>query len=695
MKKYILENLDCASCAAKLENNLKKLDCVKSVSIDFGTLSMLIDTKDIDKVEKEIRNFDSKVRVRDTERVKNEEIFNPVFDVILIIMSALLFIFGLIYQKDLENTPSHIVEYGFFLTIYVLSGWKVIITALKNIIKGRIFDEHFLMTIATIGAIFIHALPEAVGVMLFFRIGEFLETLSIQKSRKSVKALLEIRPDYANLVEYDRIRRVSPESINVADKILVRPGEKIPLDGFIISGESQVDTSLLTGESLPRSVKEQDKVLAGMINKDGAITIKVTKNYSNSSIARILELAENAMHKKAKTERFFTKFARYYTPIIVAIAALTAVLPPVFISGQTFEEWIYRALVILVISCPCALVVSIPLTYFGGIGAASRKGILIKGSSYLEALNSIHTIFFDKTGTITKGSFEVSKIITRNGFTEEEILKYAAKVESHSTHPIAKAIQNAYEKEVHVSKIKEYQEIGGEGITAIVDNKPVLVGNEKLLEHFNIEYDTCSARGTLVHVAIDGVYAGYLIVCDEVKDDSLQAILSLKKLGINELIMLTGDNKEIAEAVCKKVGIEIYYSELMPEDKVDVLESYMAHKAELPGKVAFVGDGINDTPALTRADIGIAMGSLGSDSAIEMADVVIMNSSLVKIAEAIKIARKNRQILIQNIVFVISVKVLLVTMGAMGIATMWEAVFGDVGVALIAILNASRMMRIK
>lgn len=698
MKKYLLENLDCANCAAKLENSIRKLDCVKSVSIDFGTLSMLIETTDINKVQEEIEKIEPEVKIIDTNEKKSEgqeEEFNPKSELTFIVITAFIYIIGLIFQKQLENTPFHLAEYVLFISVYLISGWKVLFSAFKNISKGRIFDENFLMTMATVGAIAIHALAEAVGVMLFYKVGEFLQELSVQNSRKSIRALLEIRPDYANLIVNGETKKVNPENVSVGNKVLVKPGEKIPLDGVVVSGNTQVDTSALTGESVPRIIREKDTVLAGMINKTGLITIEVTKPFGESSITKILELVENATHKKAKTEKFFTTFARYYTPAIVAISLLTAILPPLIISGQTFTEWIYRALVILVISCPCALVVSIPLTYFGGIGAASKKGILIKGSNYLDILNSVNTIFFDKTGTITKGVFKVTEIVTKNGFTKDEILAFAAEAEVHSNHPIALSIIESYREKIDLSIIKDYQEIGGKGIKAVIKNRTVIVGNDRLLHHFNIEHDICFISGTIVHVAIDSKYAGYLVISDEIKDDSIKAIEDLKKLGVKELIMLTGDNKNIAETISKKVGIDKYYAELMPEDKVSVLESFISNKSRDSGKVAFVGDGINDAPVLTRADIGISMGGLGSDAAIETADVVIMNDSLIKISEAINISKKNKIILIENIAFALGVKGVFMVLGFLGIATMWEAVFGDMGVALIAIFNATRMLKIK
>jgi Cd2+/Zn2+-exporting ATPase len=694
MEKYILKNLDCPNCAAKLESSIKKQDFVKSVSIDFSTLSMLINTSDIKRVQKVIDEIEPGVLIiaPDADNKETEAEFNPKKELIWLGITTVIYIFGLIFQSQLEKTPYHIAEYIVFISLYLVSGWKVLLNAVRNIFKGMVFNEHFLMTLATGGAIAIHALPEAAGVMIFFMAGEFLQELSVHRSRKSIKALLEIRPDYANLKINGEIKKVSPEEVSVGSHVIVKPGEKIPLDGIVISGNSQVDTSALTGESVPRLVKEKDSVLAGMINKEGMITIEVTRLFGESSITRILELVENATHNKAKTELFFTTFAKYYTPAIVLIAFLTAVLPPLLIADQNFTTWIYRSLVILVISCPCALVVSIPLTYFGGIGGASKRGILIKGSNYLDALNSVKTVLLDKTGTITKGVFKVTDIITKNGFTKDQLLKYAAESEAYSNHPIAVSIRQSYGKEIDPASVKDYNETGGKGVKAIIDGKTVIAGNDLMLHEFNIEHEICSIPGTIVHVAVDSRYAGYLVISDEIKDDSIAAVKLLKKLGI-KIIMLTGDNKDIAEAVSRQTGIDEYYANLMPEGKVSILENLISK--EKPGeKIAFVGDGVNDAPILARSDVGISMGNLGSDAAIETADIVIMNDSLVKIPEAIQIAHKNRSILFQNIIFALGVKGLFVVLGFIGIATMWEAVFADMGVALIAIFNATRMLKI-
>ena len=697
MKKYILKNLDCANCAAKLENSINKLDCVKSVSIDFGSLSMLIDTSDIDKVQKEIERIEPEVAVIDpaakSAPAEEEEEFNPKRELAFLGLTSVIYIAGLIFQTQLEKTPYHIAEYLLFICVYFAAGWKVLFNAFRNISKGMVFDENFLMTIATLGAIAIHALTEAAGVMLFYKAGEFLQELSVHRSRKSIKALLEIRPDYANLKVNGEIKKVSPEDVSIGSHVVVKPGEKIPLDGIVISGYSQIDTSALTGESVPRVVKEKDTVLAGTINKEGMITIEVTKLFGESSITRILELVENATHNKAKTELFFTTFAKYYTPAIVAIAALTAVLPPLLMADQNFTTWIYRALVILVISCPCALVVSIPLTYFGGIGGASKRGILIKGSNYLDALNSVKTVLLDKTGTITKGVFKVTDVITKNGYTADEIIKFAAEAEAYSNHPIAVSIRESYGKSIDLSAVHDYQEISGQGIKAVIENKTVIAGNDRMLHSFNIKHELCSIPGTVVHVAIDSKYAGYLVISDEIKDDSIAAIAQLKKLGIKKIVMLTGDNKDIAGSVSKAAGIDEFYADLMPEDKVSILEDFISK--EKPGdKTAFVGDGINDAPILARSDVGFSMGGLGSDAAIETADIVIMNDSLAKIPEAIQIARKNRVILLENVVFALGVKSIFVVLGFIGIATMWEAVFADMGVTLIAIFNATRMLKV-
>ncbi len=526
--------------------------------------------------------------------------------------------------------------------------------------------------------------------MLFYVVGELFQDIAVNRSRKSIKSLLEIKPEYANLVVDGESVKVAPESIQVGDTILVKAGEKIPLDGEVIDGNSFVDTSALTGESVPRKVKKNDLVLSGTINQTAVLTIKVTKLFSESSVSKILELVENASSKKAETEKFITTFAKYYTPVVVVSALLLALLPPLLFSGQTFSEWIYRALVVLVISCPCALVISIPLGYFGGIGGASRKGILVKGSNFLDALTQVKTVVFDKTGTLTKGEFKVSEVVTSNGYTKEEILEYAAYAETNSNHPVAKSILEAFGNDIESKRIEQVEEISGHGIKAVIDRKTVLAGNDKLLHKENIDHPVCNVEGTVVHVAIDKVYMGYIIISDTLKDDAIEAIEKLKAKSI-QTVMLTGDNKFAASAFAKKLGIDKFFSELLPEDKVKHIESLMAENKG--GKVAFVGDGINDAPVIARADVGIAMGALGSDAAIETADVVLMTDSPSKVAVAIDVAKRTRNIVWQNIYFAMGVKLAFIVLGVFGVATMWEAVFGDMGVALIAVFNAIRILK--
>jgi len=722
MKKYVLRNLDCAGCAAKIEDTLKKLEFVKSVSIDFGSASMWIDTDDIDKVIIECQKIEQDLSITEYVRTglvrtsqRQQDEFKPRKE--LWITALCLGVYALALTLYLMDILDGLISWAVFVPLYLVSGWNVLVKAFKNILRGGLFDENFLMSIATIGAFIIGKLPEAAGVMIFFKIGTYLQELSIHRSRKSIKALLEIRPDYANLIRGEETFKVSPEDVEIGNEIVVKPGERIPLDGEIISGESQVDTSALTGESVPKLVKEKDTVLAGMINNVGLLKIRVTKLFAESSISKILELVENATHKKAKTEQFFTTFAKAYTPIVVGISFLTAILPPLFIEDATFSDWIYRALVILVISCPCALVVSIPLTYFGGIGGASRRGILIKGSSYIDAVNKVSKIVFDKTGTLTKGVFKLTEIKSYNQFSRDEILKIAAIIEVNSNHPIALSILQAYNEQHPTNcscnscnvkyEIKDYHEIAGQGLTAGVaqgtssgvaqgeKNKTlnILVGNARLMKANDIVFEPTDQVGTVVYIAVDGVFAGYLIISDELKDDSFQAIKKLKKMGIKYMSMLSGDNSQIAEDISKNLGLDSYYADLLPEDKVTKLESLLSkNKNE---KLIYVGDGINDAPVLALADIGISMGSLGSDAAIETADVVIMNDSLTKIPELIQISKKTRSIIWQNIIFSLSIKLLFVVLGIFGVAEMWEAVFADVGVALLAVLNAGRILRHK
>ncbi len=613
-------------------------------------------------------------------------------EAIPVVAVVALFLVGSIYNQPLHNTPYAFAEYLILIPAYLLSGWNVLMTAGKNILKGKIFDENFLMTIATLGAITIHQLPEAVGVMLFFKVGELFQEYAVGNSRRSIKAVLEVRPDYANLKVNGVVTKTSPNKVKIGDIITVTAGEKIPLDGKVIVGTSQIDTSALTGESVPRSVKVGDIALAGTINKTGILDIQVTKLFGESSIAKILDLVENASSKKAETEKFITKFAKIYTPIVVFVSLAIAIIPPLVIPTATSAEWVYRALVILVISCPCGLVISIPLGYFGGIGGAAKKGILIKGSTFLDVLNDVKTVVSDKTGTLTKGTFKVTQIAPQNGFSQDELLSIASHIEAQSTHPIAQSIKEAYKGELDLTKVTHYEEMAGYGIRAMVGDRLVMAGNDRLLHRENIAHDTCQVSGSVVHLAIDTKYAGYIIAADEIKDDSIKAIQALHQLGIKRVIMLSGDNDGVAADIAGRLGLDSYIAELLPEGKVTAFEEILS-KSGKTEKVIYVGDGINDAPVLARADVGIAMGGLGSDAAIETADVVIMNDSPAKIAEAIQIARKTHSIIWQNIIFALSIKAVFLMLGAFGLATMWEAVFADVGVALAAIANATRVLR--
>jgi Cd2+/Zn2+-exporting ATPase len=605
-----------------------------------------------------------------------------------------LFAIGFIFNQPLHNTPGAIAEYIVLIPAYLISGWTVLTTAGRNILRGRIFDENFLMTIATLGAIAIHELPEAVGVMLFFQIGELFQGYSVGRSRRSIKALLEVRPDIANLKLNGEVKEVSPEVVQVGDLILVRPGEKIPLDGEIIEGMAQVDTSALTGESVPRSVRVGETVLAGMINQSGALTLQVTKPFAESSIAKILDLVENASSKKAATEKFITRFARYYTPVVVFLSLVVAILPPLIIPNATQAEWTYRALVLLVISCPCGLVISIPLGYFGGVGGAAKQGILIKGATFLDALTQIKTVVFDKTGTLTQGTFEVTDVISHNGLTGDQLLKLAAIVESHSNHPVAQSIRRAYGQPIDDSTLQDYEEISGQGVRARIGNQLVIAGSDRLLHRENIPHPICVVDGTVAHLAVNGEYNGRIIIADQLKDDAVKAIQVLHDRGI-KTAMFTGDSQSVADRIAQQLGLETYHSELLPEEKVDALEELL-HQAHRSGhRIAFVGDGINDAPVIARADVGIAMGGLGSDAAIETADVVIMTDAPSKVAEAIAIAHHTRRIVWQNISVALGIKAVFIVLGAIGLATLWEAVFADMGVALLAIFNASRIMRVQ
>ena len=584
-----------------------------------------------------------------------------------------------------------LAELAFLIVAYVILGWDVVWQAVKNITRGQVFDEHFLMSVSTIGAFAIGEYPEAVAVMLFYQVGEFFQSLAVKRSRKSISDLMDIRPDSATVKRNGVLQVVSPESVAVGEIIVVKPGEKIPLDGIVVDGESMLDTKALTGESVPRSIRKGDEALSGCINQSGLLTLKVTKSFGESTVSKITDLVENASARKAPTENFITTFARYYTPVVVGMAAVLAIIPPLVLGGG-WSEWLRRGFVFLIVSCPCALVISIPLTFFGGIGAASKRGVLVKGSNYLEALNKVSVVVFDKTGTLTKGVFGVANIIPAAGYQKEQVLEYAAQAESYSNHPIAKSILATYGKPIDQKQFSGFEEISGHGISVMVQGKKVLAGNSKLMESEKIAYAACDAAGTKFYVAADGSYVGCILIADEVKPDSKCAIAELKKIGVEKTVMLTGDDERIGKSVADELGLDAYYAQLLPDQKVEKLE--MLDKQKRQGsKLAFVGDGINDAPVLARADVGIAMGGFGSDAAIEAADVVLMTDEPSKLVEAIDVAKATKRIVMQNIVIALGIKSVFLVLGALGMAGMWEAVFGDVGVTIIAVLNAMRILK--
>ena len=687
-KKLKLEGLDCASCAYEIEEALKK-EGFEFALVNFATKEAVIEG-DVEKAKEVIKRVEPDVKVveKDEHEHDHDHSEEPRKALYFIIPSLMLFAVGIVlrYYYGMDN----IFVFGIFAVSYLLVGWKILKNAVVNSLNGNLFDENFLIAVATLGAFAIREYPEGVAVMLFYVVGEFFQDLAVNRSRRSIKALLALKAEYANLIEGDRVIQVKPEELKPGDIILIKPGEKVPVDGLVLEGTSSVDASALTGESVPRTVKEGEEILSGMLNLSGVLKVQVTKELSESTISRILELVENASARKAKTEKFITKFAHYYTPAVVGLAALVAVVPPLAF-GDPFAPWLYRALVLLVISCPCALVLSIPLGYFGGIGRTAKEGILVKGSNFLDALKDATVVAFDKTGTLTKGVFKVTRIETRNGFSEEEIIKFAALAEAHSNHPIASAIKEAYGKEINEVEAMEYEEIAGHGVRARMDGVEVMVGNDRLLHRFNIEHDTCRVKGTVAHVVINGKYAGYIIISDEIKEDAPDAVKELKRLGVRKVLMVTGDNREVAAEIAKQIGLDSFYAELLPEDKVKVIEELEKQKAPKE-KIVFVGDGINDAPVLARADVGVAMGALGSDAAIETADVVIMDDKPSKLPKGIRIARKTQRIVWQNIIFALGVKLAFISLGILGEATMWEAVFADVGVALIAVFNAMRIL---
>ena len=691
MKKYTIENLDCPMCAAKIEEGVKNLSCVKDAKVVFATKTLLIDTEDINKVQAEIDSIEKGVVIRENQPKNDEEEFNVKKE--LITLGVLLALFGIgFYMTHIFTTPPLLyVSYAVLLAVYVAAGKDVIMLSIKNVLHGKIFDENFLMTFATLAAWAIGSHEEAVGVMLFYRAGEFFQDLAVHRSRRSIKSLLEIRPDYAVVLRGNQEYTVAPESVAVGETIIIKPGEKIALDGTIIKGKTSLDTRALTGESVPRGVEKGDKVLSGMISLTGMIEVQVDKIFAESSASKILDMVENAAANKAKTETFITKFASYYTPIVFFIAFAIAVVPPLLDMGS-FSQWLYRALVALVVSCPCALIISVPLGYFGGIGGASKKGILVKGANYLEALSNIQAIALDKTGTLTKGIFTVTEVKSMGKYSKEDIVKYAAMAESKSNHPIARSIVE-YAGNLDYT-IKEYEEISGRGVKVSIEDKEIMVGNDSLLHFTNTIHDesVCNILGSVAHVVIDKEYAGYIVISDKLKDDTVEAIKELNNIGIRNITVLTGDNKYATETILKDTGIKEYYYDLLPEDKAEKFKEF-SDKYKGKGYSLYVGDGINDAPVLAMADVGVSMGAAGSDAAIETADVVIMNDSLMKLVDAVKTAKKTKTIIWQNIIFALGIKVLFIILGLMDIASMWMAVFGDVGVALLALLNSMRALR--
>ena len=704
-KVYLLKGLDCPNCSAKIEKEVGELDGVTSSTVNLMNQTLTVQAGTsvaaslLDTVTTIVHSHEPEVEVSEkqleaTAPVKKDEkaaVYNDEDKkrTIRLAVGAVVYAIGMALTV-FAKLPT-LAELAFLIVAYVILGWDVVWQAVKNITRGQVFDEHFLMSVSTIGAFAIGEYPEAVAVMLFYQVGEFFQSLAVKRSRKSISDLMDICPDSATVKRNGVLQVVSPESVAVGEIIVVKPGEKIPLDGIVVDGESMLDTKALTGESVPRSIRKGDEALSGCINQSGLLTLKVTKSFGESTVSKITDLVENASARKAPTENFITTFARYYTPVVVGMAAVLAIIPPLVLGGG-WSEWLRRGFVFLIVSCPCALVISIPLTFFGGIGAASKRGVLVKGSNYLEALNKVSVVVFDKTGTLTKGVFEVANIIPAAGYQKEQVLEYAAQAESYSNHPIAKSILATYGKPIDQKQFSDFEEISGHGISVMVQGKKVLAGNSKLMESEKIAYAACDAAGTKFYVAADGSYVGCILIADEVKPDSKCAIAELKKIGVEKTVMLTGDDERIGKSVADELGLDAYYAQLLPDQKVEKLE--MLDKQKRQGsKLAFVGDGINDAPVLARADVGIAMGGLGSDAAIEAADVVLMTDEPSKLVEAIDVAKATKRIVMQNIVIALGIKSVFLVLGALGMAGMWEAVFGDVGVTIIAVLNAMRILK--
>jgi Cd2+/Zn2+-exporting ATPase len=690
MKKYKIKGLDCAQCANEIECALQKTPGLERTRLSFATETIVLDSRHEDRAREIIGRMEPGATIvpfeADAQDEEKEENLGKG-QLLRLIVATLLFAVGSIFNQALHDTPYSLAEYIVLLSAYLLVGWPVLASAFKNTVRGRLFNETFLMSVATIGAIAIHQLPDAVGVMLFYSVGEYLQDRAVDSSKRSIASLMDLRPDSARLIVDGERRIIPPAEVKIGDMIEVLPGERVPLDGEVIEGSSSVNTSSLTGESVPRRVESGSKVLAGFVNDEGRIIVKVEKKFDQSTAARILELVENAASQKAPTEKFITRFAAVYTPVVVSIALLVAFVPPIFVPGATLKEWAYRALVMLVISCPCALVVSIPLGYFGGIGRASRHKLLIKGSNYIDALTRVDTVVFDKTGTLTEGVFAVVDVVSRNGFSKEELLAWAAAAESRSSHPIARSIREAAGESVPVAE--DIREVKGYGLVARVENRTIAVGNDRLLHREGIDHEDCDVEGTIVYVAVDNVYAGYIVISDRIKKAAAKTVSELKALGVRTVAMLTGDDATVAARVANEIGLDDYRAELLPDSKVSVLEEFMKDSRR-KGAVVFVGDGMNDAPVLVRADVGFAMGGLGSDAAIEAADVVVMDDDVARVPMALKIASFTRRIVIENIVLALAVKGIFIALGAFGAADMWEAVIADVGVSLLAVLNALR-----
>jgi len=700
IEKFHVKKLDCANCAAKIERHLKTVDGIDDATVDFANLTLFVKADDIRRVIEEVRRIEPAVElipkssdagVPGARTMETE--YKPAREMWVLGLATLLFGIHLLFENRFNELSSVGSELALVGTAYLLAGWNVIFGAIRTVRSRGFFDENVLMVIATCGALAIHAYSEAVGVMIFYKVGELLQELAVSRSRRSIKALLAARPDRAFVKTIDGVVETAPERVKVGDEILIKPGEKVPLDGEILAGQSQLDTSPITGEFKPTAAAPGGEVMAGQINKTGALTVRVTKPFSESSIAKVMDLVENAAARKAHTEKFITTFARYYTPAVVFIAAAVATIPPLVLNAP-FQTWIYRALVLLVISCPCALVVSIPLGYFGGIGRASRNGILIKGSNFIDALADLKTVVFDKTGTITEGTFRVKQVVNLNGCTKEKLVEFAAAAEYHSNHPIAGSILESFSQsglQMDTAQITRHSERAGEGVQATYQGHTVFVGNDHMLHREEIAHDRCEFDGTVVHVAVDDSYLGYLMIGDEIKADAERAVSRLRDEGVEQIVMLTGDNRCAAESVANRLKMDQFHADLLPEQKVALFDQ-ISRERKHGGKIAFVGDGINDAPVIARADVGVAMGALGSDAAIETADVVLMTDSPLKMADAVSIAKYTRRIVWQNIGLAFFIKGTFIALGAVGMASMWEAVFADMGTALLAVANATRVL---